>query len=271
MTDLPKEVTEIHTRLSKCSLEIENSRAFWAHADEADTASSRRAFDEYWFGARSLPRIQVLLANMRARFSAYPSALTVLSRWPEMSPETRQVICHWHVQLSDPLYRLFTGVHLPERRSGLRPEVTLDQVTDWVGEQRAERWTMPMRIQFASKLLSTAYAADLIGSNRDPRPVTLPRVPGEALEYLLYLLRETEFEGTLLDNPYTNSVGLDSGALEERLRGLPGLSFRRQGTLVDFGWRYPDLLAWADANLPDTDRPDGDLPDGAQRLAGAAR
>ena len=47
----------------------------------------------------------------------------------------------------------------------------------------------------------------------------------------------------------------------DRLRRLPGLAFRRQGDLTDFGWRYPDLRAWADASLRDGD----------PHLAGAAR
>lgn len=260
MTGRPREATEVHTRLSKCALEIENSRAFWAHVDETTKVDPQLAFDQYWFGARSLARIEVLLTNMRARFSAFPSALAVLHRWRHMSPDTRRVICHWHLQLADPLYRRFTGAYLVERRCGPRPEVTRDLVVGWVGRQGPGRWTMSMRIQFASKLLSAAYSATLVTSNRDPRPIGLPRVPDEALEYLMYLLRETEFEGSILDNPYTSSVGLEGTILEERLRGLPGLAFRRQGDLIDFGWRHRDLRMWADDRLCDDEL----------RLAGAA-
>lgn len=249
MTDRPREVTEVHTRLLKCALEVEDARAYWAHAGAAPGASAQPAFDEYWFGARSLSRIEVLLANMRARFDAFPEALAVLHRWPHMAPDTRAAICHWHLQLADPLYRRFTGAYLPSRRAGARPEVTRDLVVGWVGEQGADRWTMATRIQFASKLLSAAYAAGLVTTNRDPRPLTIPRVPDEALAYLLYLLRDVVFEGSLLDNPYVRSVGLDGAALEDRLRGLPGLRFARQGDLIDFGWRFPSLRGWADANL----------------------
>ena len=192
----PRETTLVHTRLSRCALEVEDSRAFWARADGATSVSAQQAFDEYWFGARSLARVEVLLANMRARFSAFPAALAVLHGWQHMLPETRRVICHWHLQLSDPLYRRFTGAYLAERRAGARPEVTRDLVAGWVGQHGPGHWTMTMRIQFASKLLSAAYSAAVVTSNRDPRPVGTPRVPDEALEYLLYLLRETEFEGT---------------------------------------------------------------------------
>lgn len=249
MTLRPQEVTDVHTRLMKCALEIEDSRAFWGRAGKITHFTAQQAFDEYWFGARSLARIEVLLANMRARFCAFPPALDVLHRWEEMSPDTRRSICHWHLQLTDPLYRRFTGDYLVDRRDNLRPEVTRDLVTEWVSQHGADRWTMSTRIQFASKLLSASYSAGLVGSNRDPRPLTLPRVPDEAIEYLMYLLREVTFEGTLLHNPYVHSVGLEGGFLEDRLRALRGIRFARQGDLVDFGWRYSSLREWADANF----------------------
>lgn len=249
MIERPREATEINTRLLKCALEVEDSRAYWAHVADPSGATARKAFDEYWFGARSLARIEVLLTNMRARFGAFSAALEVLHGWSPMAPDTRRTICHWHLQLADPLYRRFTGTYLVARRAGHRPEVTRDLIVAWVGQHGAERWTMSTRVQFASKLLSAAYSAGLVASNRDPRPLALPRVPDEALEYLMYLLREIDFEGSLLDNPYSSSVGLEGTVLEDRLRGLPGLAFKRQGDRIDFGWRHPSLRAWADVHV----------------------
>jgi hypothetical protein len=249
MRDVQREATEVTTRLLKCALEVEDSRAYWANADGRPNANAEEAFANYWFGARSLSRIEVLLANMRARFNAFPNAVATLHQWRQMSPDTRRAICHWHLQLADPLYRAFTGEYLVQRRRGPRIEVTRDLVVNWVAEHGAARWTMATRIQFASKLLSSALSAGLLATNRDPRPLVIPRVPDEALEYLMYLLREVHFEGTLLQNPYVASVGCDWITLEERLRGLPGMTFIRQGDLVDFGWRYPDLRTWGAANL----------------------
>jgi hypothetical protein len=108
---------------------------------------------------------------------------------------------------------------------------------------------MSTRIQFASKLLSAAFSAGLVARNRDPRPLVIPRVRDDAIEYLMYLLREVKFEGTLLKNPYIASVGLEGLSLQDRLRHLPGMAFKRQGGHVEFGWCYPDLRAWADGNL----------------------
>ncbi len=244
----PTEETAIHTRLLKCALEVDDARAYWGHRNGA-APTAKLAFDEYWFGARSLAWIEVLLTNLRARFDAYPEALAVLHRWRAMPPETRAAICHWHLQLADPLYRGFSGDFLVARRDGPRPEVTRDLVTAWVTEQGPGRWTMTTRIQFASKLLSAAHAAGLVATKRDPRPLSLPRIPDDALAYLMHLLRELEFEGTLMDNPYLRSVGLDGDVLADRLAMLPSLRFGRQGDLVDFGWRFESLRAWADATV----------------------
>jgi hypothetical protein len=246
MTARPAEVTRVHSRLLKCALEVEDCRAYWKHVDLDETSPrAERAFEEYWFGARSLARIEVLIINFRARFDAYPPALAVLGRWPDMDPVTRKVLSHWHLQLADPLYRRFTGDYLVKRRQAARPEVTRDRVTAWVTKHTPEQWRTNTRIHFASKLLSAAYSAGLVASNRDPRPLVFPRVEDAALTYLLYLLRGVDFEGTLTRNPYLASVGLAEGILEDRLRGLAALEFRRQGDLVDFTWGHPDVGTWA--------------------------
>lgn len=248
MSARPTEERSVHTRLLKCALEVEESRAYWRHAAPGVEVSSQAVFEAWWFGAKSLDRVQVLLANFRARFDAFPQALQVLHRWRDMSPATRSLVCHWHLQLSDPLYRSFTGDYLVQRRAGPRPEVTRDLVVTWVGDQGPGRWTMPTRIQFASKLLSAAAAAGLVASTRDPRPLVLPRVDDLALGYLVHLLREVSFEGSLLENPYLRSVGLEGALLADRLRALPGLGFRRQANLLDLTWESPDLPAWARVN-----------------------
>jgi len=243
----PSETTAIHTRLLKCSLEVEESRSYWRHTSEhAERATPERAFEEYWFGARSLPRVKLFLTNFRARFDAFPTAFEALQRLSILDLESRRLICHWHLQLSDPLYRAFTGDFLRLRRDKPRPEVYRDAVITWVGDQGPGRWTMATRIQFASKLLTATLAAGLVSSNRDPRPLSFPAIPDGALTYLLYLLREVDFEGTLLDNPYLASVGLVGAALDDRLRGLEGVGYRRQGENRDLSWEFADLSAWVD-------------------------
>jgi hypothetical protein len=163
-----------------------------------------------------------------------------------MSAATRRLICHWHLQLSDPLYRRFSGQLLPERRAspGVSGDVTRDLVARWVRAEGGDRWAAATCVQFASKLLSTAFEAGLVATRRDPRPLATPLVPDDALAYLLYLLRGVRFVGTLVDNPYLASVGLTGLALDTRLGRLEDVTYRRMGEVVDVEWKAPSLAAW---------------------------
>jgi len=246
----PAETQGVHSRLIKCTLAPDESRAYWERTRSSDSKpSSRLAFEQYWFGARSLSWVKELMAGMRARFDAYPDALAVLQQWPLMPPQTRTAICHWHVQLTDPLYRRFTGDFLPARHEALRPDLSRRTVIGWVSERCPQHWTMATRTQFASKLLSTALAAGLVAGRRDPRQLVFPRIPDDTLTYLLYLLRDITFEGTLIDNPYLRSVGLSGAVLESRLRALPALRYRRLSDVIEYGWRYAGLSDWARVEL----------------------
>ena len=251
-TALPQaEVTEIHTRILRLALGVEESRDYWEHVDQSIPSADRAlvAFEQRWFGSKSLERVRFILANLAGRFDPFPEALAALRRWRAMDAVTRQVLCHWHLQFSDPIYRRFTGSFLVERRSVREPQVDRDAVLRWVKNEFPDRWSETTCVQFASKLLSAASEAGLITGKRDPRKLLFPKVPDQALVYLMYLLRSVHFTGTLTDNPYLASVGLTSGFLDQRLRALPAITFRRMRHLTEFDWAYPSLSAWAEATL----------------------
>ena len=241
----PREEGRLHTRVLKCTLETANSRIFWSESASRQLMQAEVAFEAGWFGHRSLTRLRELMTNLRARYEAFPSALQVLHRWKGMGGDTQKLICHWHLQLSDSLYRQFTGAFLPDRLLQGHPTISKQQVVTWLGEAGGGRWSGSTRLALASKLLSTAHSAGLIQGKRDPRPIVFPLVPDDALTYLLHLLREVDFEGTVLANPYLRSVGLEGSLLNDRLKRLPDLSYGRQGDLVDMGWKHRDLSAWA--------------------------
>jgi hypothetical protein len=244
------EATEVHSRLLRCSLCIGESRGYWMHVDpDRPRDSASNAFGESWFGTKSEAWTTELLSNMRVRFDAFPAALSVLARWRSMPLETRRLVCHLHVQLTDPLYRAFTGEFLVERRDAPRSEVNRQTVIQWVTEHGPERWALKTRIQFASRLMSCALAAGLLGGKRDPRPAIAPRVPDDALAYVLYLLRTVQFRGSLVNNPYLASIGIAGGHLADRFRGLSSIELRQVGSVHEIEWRYPDLAAWARAEL----------------------
>lgn len=245
------EATEVHTRILRLALGIEESRAYWEHVDPSVPTTERPviAFEQRWFGAKSLERTSTLVPNFVNRYDRFPEALAVLRRWPQMDAGTRQMICHWHLQLSDPLYRRYTGSYLVERRGLRDPKVDRDGTLRWVQTEYPERWSASTCVQFASKLLSAASEAGLVSPKRDPRALLVPKVTDHALGYLMHLLRGIRFEGSLTENPYLASVGLTNGFLDQRLRTLPGLTYRRMGQLTEFDWEYPTLTAWAEATL----------------------
>ena len=259
------EATEVHTGILRLALGVEESRAYWSNLTRGDLSRAQtrrgaaggtaeaerslRAFEQRWFGAKSLPRVRTLLSYLAARYDAFPEALAVLHRWREMEPAARQVICHWHTQLSDPLYRRFTGEFLLDRRTLHQPKVDRPAVAKWVRQTYPDRWSEATILQFASKLLSAASEAGLVSAKRDPRSLHFPKVPDSAIAYLLYLLRGLRFEGTLTENAYVTSVGLGDGFLDQRLRTIAPIRLRRMGRLVEIDWQYTSLSAWAEATL----------------------
>jgi hypothetical protein len=123
-----------------------------------------------------MERVRVLLANFVSRYDTHPAALATLRRWsglPQghpaaMDPATRRLLCHWHLQLADPIYRAFTGTYLPERRLEVASGLDRDVVLRWVQRTFPERWAAVTCVQFASKLLSAASEAGLVSAQARP-------------------------------------------------------------------------------------------------------
>lgn len=249
-----REAIEATTRILRITLAVDDSRAYWEHVDVRVPPADRalRAFEGRWFGSKSLERIRFLLSTFTERFDVFGvagSALSTLRRWKGMDVTTRQLLCHWHVQLSDPLYRAFTARFLIDRRASRDAKVDRDVVLRWVKTTYPDRWSDATTVQFASKLLSAASEAGLVSAKRDPRTLHFPKVPDLALAYMLYLLRETGFDGSLTENPYFASVGLSADFLDQRLRALGDVTFRRMGHLTEFDWAFASLSAWAEASV----------------------
>lgn len=247
MTGRPSESTEYHTRLMKAALAVEDCRAYWLARRTKPQPTPEIAFQEYWFGARSLPWLQRLLGDMRARFEAYPESLAVLAAWADMSVSVRLSICHWHLQLADPLYRNFTGQFLPARASHGFESVRKSIVAEWIEECCPDRWQPVTRNQFARKLLYAATDAGLLKQAGSEWNIVAPTTDQIALTYLLYLLRGIEFEGSVTRNLYLRSVVIDEAELATRFRASSAVRVFLQGDLVDVSWQHESLTDWAEA------------------------
>lgn len=242
-----KEESQFHTRLLRTSLCLEESRAYWENSRASIPKDKLAvvAFEERWFGSKSMARVRSLLVEFGYRFEAYPVTLSLLRRWRPIDPITRQNICHWHMQCSDPTYRTFTGVFLEKRRLQQDAHIDRNIAARWVTSQLESEWSSATTLRMATGLIGASASAGLASENSGTRQLKYPKVTDEALVYWLYVLRHLKFTGTLLDNPYFTSVGLSGSFLEQRLSHLDGISFKRMGELYDFGWHHPDLKSWA--------------------------
>lgn len=240
------EVDQFHTRLLRVSLALEESRAYWEHGHSNIPLAERAviAFEGRWFGSKSLDRVQGLVAEFNHRYDQYPAALEVLQLWKPNDLVTRENLCHWYLQLADPLYRQFTGSFLVQRRLSGSPTISRDIAARWVAEQIPKAWSVATLQRMATSLIAASSTAGLCTTRPGTRELTFPKVTDEALTYWLYFLRNLSFKGTLLDNPYFGSVGLTEGFLENRLRHLPALRFSRMADLVDFNWQFECLSTW---------------------------
>jgi hypothetical protein len=251
MTEKPGEALEIHTRILRCMLAADDCYAYWQHVDLSVPVEERPAlaFQQRWFGVKSEARVRTLLANMVERFDAFPEALRVLQSLGSVPSTLRPWICHLHLQLSDPIYRRFSGEFLPQRRFEGYAAVDRGIAARWVEGLAPERWSATTSIKFASNMLSAAVESGLIKGRNDPRKLTLSQVPDAAVGYALYLLRTVRFEGSLDDNPYLRSLGIDSALFPLALARVPGISVRAIGGVRELDWRYPTLAEWGNENL----------------------
>jgi hypothetical protein len=169
-------------------LEVAASRAFWLRAKPDESARQRldRARSEAWFADVSEARLRYMLLELSKRFSS--GCLEALVRWlPE--PETQgPLVCHWHLQVSDPLYRDFTSGYLVRAWAG-SGVVTVSQVEDWLTQRgQHSQWSPSTRRRLASGLLAAASDAGFLkgkGRTKVPHAVT---VDAECQAYLADLL-----------------------------------------------------------------------------------
>lgn len=239
------EVTEVHTRILRLSLAVEESRAYWDRVDPRVPLDARPAIAiaEGWFPGRSEARVRYLVAACAERFDAFPDGLEALRRWRTIDDACARVVTHVHLMLSDPLYRAFNVELLALRRRG--GPLDRDVAAQWVETRAPGRWAGVTARQAAQKLLAAAHEAGLLTA-KDPRQLLELQVPDLALAYVMQMLRGVRHEGTTLANVYLASMGFAPGdaAARERLASIGPLGVRVKGDGEPV-FADPDVVAWA--------------------------
>lgn len=201
-----------HTGLLRLGLAVTASVAFWQHADPEETVQQRRlrAASEEWFGPLSASRHRYLLNQLTKRFSA--TALQALKRWQPDPERQAPLVCHWHLQWSDPLYRDFVSSYLVSAWARPDPGINVAMVDDWLSQRGSHvSWSVSTRRRLASGLLAAAREAGFLkghGRDKELRTVTVDAACHAYLRSLLAttpqperLAEELFLSGTLLEQP----------------------------------------------------------------------
>ena len=206
----------------------------------AESMQAEAAFEAGWFGHRSLTRMRELLTNLRARYEAFPggtAGAAPLAGHGRRHPEADLPLASAAQRPALPPVQ--RGLPARSPASGAAHASASSRWCTWLGDAGGGRWSGSTRLQLASKLLSTAHSAGLIQGKRDPRPIVFPLVPDDALTYLLHLLREVDFEGTVLENPYLRSVGLEGELAQRSAQAPAGPELRPPGRSGGHGLEAP--------------------------------
>ncbi len=250
---VPTESAVVHTRILRCMLAADDCFAYWRNVDTSKPAAKRAhvAFEQRWFGTKSEARVRTIMTDMIGRFDAFPEALALFQHLGRIQVGVRVFLCHLHTQLADPVYRAFAGDFLPRRRDEGRTTVDRSAVARWVASTYPDRWSAVTCTKFASNLLATALDVGLVSGRRDPRKLPHPLVPPVVVSYALYLLRGTHVEGTLTENPYLRSLGLNTESLGHLSSSLPGVRVVELGGTAEITFQEPSLTAWGLRYLPE--------------------
>lgn len=190
-----RHATSEHTGLLRMGLEVGPSMVYWQRAKENEDglAHRQRATEEGWFPELSPARLRYLMGELEKRFPA--GTLRALKEWRPEAERQAPLVCHWHLQWSDPLYRDFTSGYLVGAWAGPEAGVSVPAVDSWLSQRGTHAdWSPSTRRRLASGLLAAASDAGFLkGTGRDKELRTVT-VDAASMAYLQSLLSSSEAE-----------------------------------------------------------------------------
>lgn len=185
-----EEVVSLHTGLLRLGLAVEHSVRFWTRARTDSPLSELReaAWREKWFDDLSKSRVHYLVGQLGKRFP-FP-ARELLDFSPRAEHRSNALVCHWHLLLSDPLYRAFASEFLFGRWAVTDASVDLATTREWLKSRPLTADWQPTTLgRMASGLLSAATEAGLCeGRGSTGKTLRLPTVDRDDIKYLHRML-----------------------------------------------------------------------------------
>jgi hypothetical protein len=205
-----KVVEKEHLTMVNLPARIRETKAYIQNYSEKMTRSELKkiAWDEAWFGFLGDRIFSVLISGLYNRFGQFPKLISVLKDWIDNGIEHYDfnLVCHLHIQLTDPYYRWLTGEYLPERLGAGLGSFNAEIIQpDFISYSTKELKANTFR-RLLSNLLRSAVECGLL-SGKEHRHFETPIVSTRFFGYLVYTLQEFNFPmSDLCDSPYIKSI-----------------------------------------------------------------
>ncbi|MGK5091068.1 BrxA family protein [Deltaproteobacteria bacterium TL4] len=248
--------TQAHTDIMRITARLEETRAYIRNFEETATTAElkTRAWEGQWFGFIPESIFIRLMPALYNRYGQYPQLMEVLKKWLSLGLESHdfKLICHLHLQLTDPYYRWVSGQCLPSRyREGLYEINNTILVSLLKNEIAAELKSNSLQ-KLARNILTTIRDVGLLKGTQN-KSMTTPVVSVEFLGYLLYTLSKLGYPvADIPASPYIQSLFRD----RETFQGLLAEGQRKNWWEYNWGnqiftlsFQYPDILTWFERSV----------------------
>ncbi|HRG77874.1 MAG TPA: hypothetical protein PLX69_25160 [Leptospiraceae bacterium] len=197
-----------HTDLLKVGARIQESKIYLLNRNfsvsKEDTVS--KAFSEKWFGFKSQTYVKRLISRFELRFSKFPEAFLLLRSWVEkINLKDFKNICHFHIQLTDPYYRWFTGIYLGNLIFLGYEEIPTEALISSFEELVTTPMSVKVKRTLALRLKTAARDCGILEGKTDKK-ISLSTPGIIVLYYILFVLRQIGFPSSdIPSSPYIKS------------------------------------------------------------------
>lgn len=214
---------EASTTMMKVGARLDETRSYLNYFDINNDLKiqKEKAWNEQWFGFLPEQILETVVYSLYQRFGQFSLMTKVLKSWLNKGLDNHdfKLICHFHIQLTEPFYRWATGQYFSQRYNE-----AYDDIPSTVLAKQLEKAFMKEKDlssqsyqRLAIGILSTARDLGLL-KGKAQKLFAKPLVSIEFLGYLIYTLQHFMFPfAELPSSPYIQSILRDESQLKRLL------------------------------------------------------
>jgi len=246
-----KIINDPHTAMIRVTARLNETMTYIRHYnDEINAADLKKsAWSQQWFGFLSESIFNRLMPTLSNRFGKYSYLMEILQRWSFQGIENHdfKLICHFHIQISDPYYRWATGEYIPARFNEGIDEITKSSLAKALSTRTVNPLNANTLHKLSRNILTTARDTGLLQGKTD-KTIAIPASSVEVLGYLLYALRLFDFSmSEIPESPYIQSVFRNPGSLRNLLtegQAKNWWEYNWEGRTFAINYAYADINPW---------------------------